>query len=227
LPGPTLVVDRAEVSAEQFDDRVAIRRITFAHADQGRARRLEDQHPKLFREREGDQRNERPTGDRRPGRVPTSCAALRGGRLTDVRSPINRPQTDRQPVTTARRPGWVDRRRREREDRRVTTGDGSTLLAGASRWVEGLGRLRDVVRQRLVAAQLGEVMARQGESSARVLDVGCGQGTQLSLARTGRQVTGLDISDELLTQFAAELASVAGTGPTNCSHPKSSRRSTW
>lgn len=105
-------------------------------------------------------------------------------------------------------PGWVDRRWRGREDRRVTVGDGSSFLAGSSRWVDGLGRLRDVVRQRLVAAQLGQVMVRQGVTPARVLDVGCGQGTQaLALARAGHQVTGLDISGELLTRFTAVLAS--------------------
>jgi len=79
----------------------------------------------------------------------------------------------------------VDRRWPEPEDRRVTIGDGSSFLAGAPRWVDGLGRLRDVVRQRLVAAQLSQVMTTR-VSPARVLDVGCGQGTQaLGLARAG------------------------------------------
>jgi len=82
-------------------------------------------------------------------------------------------------VTTARRTGWVDRRWPEPEDRRVTIGDGSSFLAGAPRWVDGLGRLRDVVRQRLVAAQLSQVVTRQSVSPARVLDVGCGQARRL------------------------------------------------
>ncbi len=88
------------------------------------------------------------------------------------------PLVNRQSVTTARRPGRVDRRWPEPEDRRGTVSDESSFLAGTSRWVDGLGRLRDMVRQQLLAAQLNEVMARQGVSPARVLDVGCGQGTQ-------------------------------------------------
>ncbi len=51
-----------------------------------------------------------------------------------------------------------------------------------------LGRLRDVVRQELVAAQLREVLP--AGAPLRVLDVGCGQGTQaLALARAGRTST--------------------------------------
>jgi len=70
-----------------------------------------------------------------------------------------------------------------------------------------LGRLRDVVRQRVLASQLAEVVASAGGSSLRVLDVGCGQGTQaLALAAAGHVVTGLDVSEQLLAQFGDSLA---------------------
>jgi S-adenosylmethionine-dependent methyltransferase len=80
--------------------------------------------------------------------------------------------------------------------------------SGARRWGEGLGGLRDVVRQELVAAQLAEALAERPSSRPlRVLDAGCGQGTQaLRLARAGHEVTGLDPSAELLDRFAAELS---------------------
>jgi len=95
-------------------------------------------------------------------------------------------------VTTARRTGWVDRRWPEPEDRRVTIGDGSSFLAGAPRWVDGLGRLRDVVRQRLIAAQLSQVMTTR-VSPARVLDVGCGQGTQALFLGPDRAVNLIEV----------------------------------
>ena len=77
------------------------------------------------------------------------------------------------------------------------------FAAGESRWRAGQGTLRQVVRQELVTRQLlGHVAP-----GARVLDVGCGQGTQvLELARRGFTVTGLDASQVLLADLAASLA---------------------
>jgi SAM-dependent methyltransferase len=79
------------------------------------------------------------------------------------------------------------------------------FAAGEEQWRARLGSLRQVVRQevvaRQVAAQLPDVPPR------RVLDVGCGQGTQaLLLARRGHLVTGLDSSARLLDDFRAALA---------------------
>jgi SAM-dependent methyltransferase len=69
-----------------------------------------------------------------------------------------------------------------------------------------LGRLRDVVRQEVLRSQLAG-LPQLGCPPARVLDVGCGQGTQaLHLARAGHAVTGIDSSAELLAAFAAALA---------------------
>lgn len=86
----------------------------------------------------------------------------------------------------------------------------TSFLAGVDQWVGGLGRLRDVVRQHVLAEQLGHVLAQRGVSRGSVLDVGCGQGTQaLLLARAGHQVTGLDISPDLLEKFRVAL----GTEP--------------
>jgi S-adenosylmethionine-dependent methyltransferase len=75
----------------------------------------------------------------------------------------------------------------------------------SEQWRARLGTLRQVVRQemmtRQVAAHLPDRPAR------RVLDIGCGQGTQaLSLARRGHSVTGLDSSEQLLDDFRGVLA---------------------
>ncbi|HET7048206.1 MAG TPA: methyltransferase domain-containing protein [Solirubrobacteraceae bacterium] len=79
------------------------------------------------------------------------------------------------------------------------------FLRAVGCWADGLGGLRDVVRQALVAAQLAEGLG--GRGPLRVLDAGCGQGTQaLRLASAGHEVTGLDISEELLDRFALELS---------------------
>ena len=64
--------------------------------------------------------------------------------------------------------------------------------------------LRQVVRQELVARQLAAHLPRE---PARILDVGCGQGTQLlRLARQGHHVTGLDNSATLLADLATAVA---------------------
>jgi S-adenosylmethionine-dependent methyltransferase len=76
---------------------------------------------------------------------------------------------------------------------------------GEESWRAGLGTLRQVVRQELVTRQLaGHLPAGR---PARILDVGCGQGTQvLALARAGHQVTGLDSSPVLLGDLETALA---------------------
>jgi len=81
------------------------------------------------------------------------------------------------------------------------------FLDGVEKWIGVLGQLRDVVRQQVLAAQLAEVLDERNLRQARVLDVGCGQGTQaLLLARAGHVITGLDISTDLLSRFESALS---------------------
>ncbi|MFI6595666.1 class I SAM-dependent methyltransferase [Nonomuraea sp. NPDC050536] len=69
-------------------------------------------------------------------------------------------------------------------------------MTGESSWRDRLGNLRNVVRQELVTRQLARHLP---EEPARVLDVGCGQGTQaLRVAARGHHVTALDASADLL-----------------------------
>ncbi|WP_084713659.1 methyltransferase domain-containing protein [Streptacidiphilus rugosus] len=80
---------------------------------------------------------------------------------------------------------------------------------GSRAWLAKLGGLRNVVRQELVARQLGEQLTgRFGpDARLRVLDAGCGQGTQLlRLARAGHQVTGLDPDPGTLAAAQQALA---------------------
>jgi len=80
----------------------------------------------------------------------------------------------------------------------------TAFSAGERQWAARLGNLRNVVRQELVARQLA---AELPAPPARILDAGCGQGTQaLRLARQGYNVTGLDASEELLARFERDLA---------------------
>jgi S-adenosylmethionine-dependent methyltransferase len=82
---------------------------------------------------------------------------------------------------------------------------GVGFAAGEEEWRARLGTLRQVVRQTLVARQLAEWLP--DSPPRRVLDLGCGQGTQaLLLARRGHAVTGFDSSARLLADFRAALA---------------------
>lgn len=75
------------------------------------------------------------------------------------------------------------------------------FAAGEDLWVERLGNLRNTVRQELIARQLGAHVPH----GARVLDVGCGQGTQaIRLARRGCDVIGVDPSAQLLARLVAD-----------------------
>jgi S-adenosylmethionine-dependent methyltransferase len=79
------------------------------------------------------------------------------------------------------------------------------FAAGEDQWRARLGTLRQVVRQEVVARQLAACLPDL--PPRRVLDIGCGQGTQaLLLARRGHVVTGLDSSVNLLGDFRAALA---------------------
>ncbi len=76
---------------------------------------------------------------------------------------------------------------------------------GEEQWRAGLRTLRQVVRQELVARQL--TVHLPDEPPRRILDIGCGQGTQvLGLARRGHLVTGLDASSTLLGDLDRALS---------------------
>jgi hypothetical protein len=72
-----------------------------------------------------------------------------------------------------------DPRRLERR----STGSDSTFGDGRPDWLGRLGNVRNVVRQEMISRQLDKHLRMP---SARVLDVGAGQGTQsIRLARAG------------------------------------------
>ncbi len=83
-------------------------------------------------------------------------------------------------------------------DEKFTPGTGS--------WEAKLGFVRNAIRQELVSRQLSEHLPTY-DSEVRILDVGCGQGTQvLRLASQGYQVIGVDPSKKLLRIGRQELA---------------------
>jgi S-adenosylmethionine-dependent methyltransferase len=78
------------------------------------------------------------------------------------------------------------------------------FAAAEAVWHRRLGTLRQVVRQELVARQLA---AHVGPAPRRILDLGCGQGTQaLRLASAGHDVTAVDSSPSLLGALHTEAA---------------------
>ena len=80
----------------------------------------------------------------------------------------------------------------------------TAFTAGERNWQARLGKLRDVVRQEMVARQLAQELPAP---PVGVIDLGCGQGTQaLRLARRGYDVTGVDASADLLARFGRDLA---------------------
>lgn len=84
----------------------------------------------------------------------------------------------------------------------ASLGEGSLFAPGVTAWREGLGKVRDTVRQELVARQLAvHLPAVPQGGRVVVLDLGCGQGSQaIRLARDGYEVTGVDLSEELLNE---------------------------
>ncbi|HTX84756.1 MAG TPA: methyltransferase domain-containing protein [Streptosporangiaceae bacterium] len=71
------------------------------------------------------------------------------------------------------------------------------------RWLGGLGNVRNVVRQEIIARQLRKHLP---DRPVRILDVGAGQGTQcLRLARAGHRVVAIEPDPEMRAQLQAAL----------------------
>jgi SAM-dependent methyltransferase len=86
---------------------------------------------------------------------------------------------------------------------RRDAGADSTFGNALPAWLDGLGSVRNVVRQEMISRQLGKHLRMP---SARVLDVGAGQGTQsIRLARAGHQVLAVEPDPGMRGVFLAAL----------------------
>jgi S-adenosylmethionine-dependent methyltransferase len=88
------------------------------------------------------------------------------------------------------------------------TDDGATRWGsfdgGRVAWLDGLGNVRNVVRQELIARQLDKHLP---PPPARILDVGAGQGTQsIRLARAGHHVLAVEPDPAMCEAFDRVLA---------------------
>ena len=88
-----------------------------------------------------------------------------------------------------------------------TTDGGAPAWTGVDRWLSRLTSVRNVVRQELAARFLADHLPPHRGGPLRVLDAGCGQGTQsLRLAEHGHLVVGVDPDQRMLDAFEEALA---------------------
>jgi SAM-dependent methyltransferase len=90
---------------------------------------------------------------------------------------------------------------------RATAPDGGahgTFADGRSEWLDRRDRVRNLVRQEMIARQLGRHLSCSGRT---ILDVGAGQGTQsIRLARAGHHVLAVEPDSDMRAAFAGALA---------------------
>ena len=108
--------------------------------------------------------------------------------------------------------GWCRLSRVVRDYCRRVTPDGgrrdkvadSTFGDGRPVWLGRLDKVRNVVRQEMIARQLDRHLH---SLPARILDVGAGQGTQsIRLARKGHQVLAVEPDPDMRAAFSASLS---------------------
>ena len=79
----------------------------------------------------------------------------------------------------------------------------NTFGGGQAVWLNRLDKVRNVVRQEIIARQLDTHLPKNG---AQVLDIGAGQGTQsIRLARAGHRVLAVEPDAEMRSTFSANL----------------------